>query len=113
MPELPAQVFQIISCLVDSKPVRPFRYLIRRGAGRKAVSVKPTGTVCDRSKCRIAVAEAAAGGGAEGSQRLAGEIVALDKRTHNTRRFSPPVWLFRIPITISALFLFILSCTVV
>ena len=82
--------FMICFMSVDSKPVCPLHHFIGVGSGGETVAGKPLGSAGGGSKRGIAAAEAAAGGGAERDQRFAGEIIAFDKRTHDSRRFAPP-----------------------
>ena len=58
---------------------------------RKALSVKPDGSIgAKRFQILRAAADAAGAGGAERHDGFAGEVVAFDTRADDTRRLSPP-----------------------
>ena len=82
--------FDLFSRRGQRKPVGPRHHVISGGAGGETVAIQPGGVAGGGTKRGIAPAKSAAGGGAEGHQGLAGEVVALDKGTHDTRRFASP-----------------------
>lgn len=64
-------------------------FLLRDGGG-EALAFLPVAGAGERRELRAALADAAAGGGAEGNDRLAGEVIGLDERVHRPRGDAPP-----------------------
>lgn len=64
-------------------------FLLRDGGG-EALALLPVAGAGERRELRAALADAAAGGGAEGNDRLAGEVIGLDERVHRPRGDAPP-----------------------
>ena len=61
--------------------------ILLEGSECKGVVITEKG---ERRELRAALADAAAGGGAEGNDRLAGEVIGLDERVHRPRGDAPP-----------------------
>lgn len=64
-------------------------FLLRDGGG-EALAFLPVAGAGERRELRAALADAAAGGGAEGDDRLAGEVIGLGERVHRPRGDAPP-----------------------
>lgn len=64
-------------------------FLLRDGGG-EALALLPVAGAGERRELRAALADVAAGGGAEGDDRLAGEVIGLDERVHRPRGDAPP-----------------------
>ena len=64
-------------------------FLLRDGGG-KALARLPVTSAGECRKLRAALADVAAAGGAEGDDRLAGEVIGLDERVHRPRGDAPP-----------------------
>ena len=64
-------------------------FLLRDGGG-KALARLPVAGAGERRELRAALADVAAAGGAEGDDRLAGEVIGLDERVHRPRGDTPP-----------------------
>ena len=64
-------------------------FLLRDGGG-KALARLPVAGAGERCELRAALADVAAAGGAEGDDRLTGEVIGLDERVHRPRGDAPP-----------------------
>lgn len=64
-------------------------FLLRDGGG-EALALLPVAGAGERRELRAALADVAAAGGAEGDDRLAGEVIGLDERVHRPRGDAPP-----------------------
>lgn len=77
-------------------------FLLRDGGG-EALAFLPVAGAGERCELRATLADAAAGGGAEGNDRLAGEVIGLDERVHRPRGDAPPDPSIKLGIPLPAL----------
>lgn len=76
--------------LLTAEGLDPVGDFLLRDGGGKALARLPITSAGERCELRAALADVAAAGGAEGDDRLAGEVIGLDERVHRPRGDAPP-----------------------